>query len=559
MKEYTIGDLLASDKLPGLRLAAGQAAVGNRIGNVNTIDNIDSYDWLRAGDLILTTGFIYKDDPAQLTDMVERLSRINCAGLGFKTKRYFDTIPRQMLDKADERGFPILEIPLKYALSDVSGEVSNALRSMEDTYFTQYLSIHNSFNECVLSGGGAGDLVRRLFDFVQIPIALVDSRWHVLSFRDGHGDLAALDLKKFTFPKEFLNSIPSQPIGKTKIITRMLRAGDGEYVVRIAQLDDASTLYGFVLAIETSRKMDWLDFVALEAATVPLVLESVKAKQISEVKHQLRQDFFDDLLQGRLESANAVSSLAEIHNMDIKKTYMCMVIRLDGNPGLDAGELGRNRLLKIKEDIKYTVERLSKQHDLSSVAIHRSDTIIAFICVPDARRHQRSWEILEGLPEELAEEIQRTYPIRLKIGVGTPTEDFLNLRSSFVQASEALRLAEKNDRFAAGYYENFMVDQLIGAIPDREILEQFAELSLGALRQYDADHGTNLVRTLEIYFECNGNVSIAAKKLFLHRNSLIYRMDRIKEVLNSELKDASELLTLQVGLRVLKVLESDPG
>ena len=107
-----------------------------------------------------------------------------------------------------------------------------------------------------------------------------------------------------------------------------------------------------------------------------------------------------------------------------------------------------------------------------------------------------------------------------------------------------------------GYYENYIVDQLINSVKDRDILNSFAEMSLGPLRKYDKEHGTNLVQTLAVYFDCNGNVSIAAKKLFLHRNSLIYRMDRIKEVLNTDLRNPTELLTLQVGLRVLWVLEN---
>lgn len=49
MKEYAIADLLSSDKLPGLQLVAGKGGAGRRIGNVNTIENMDSFDWLRAG------------------------------------------------------------------------------------------------------------------------------------------------------------------------------------------------------------------------------------------------------------------------------------------------------------------------------------------------------------------------------------------------------------------------------------------------------------------------------------------------------------------------------
>ena len=145
----------------------------------------------------------------------------------------------------------------------------------------------------------------------------------------------------------------------------------------------------------------------------------------------------------------------------------------------------------------------------------------------------------------MAEEIGKGFETDFSIGIGTPIEDYLNLRASYYQANEAIRHVRGGETGAVCYYEDFMVDQLIDSIPDKDILETFARMSLGALCEHDREHGTNLVRTLELYFECNGNVSIAAKKLFLHRNSLIYRMDRIKEILNSDLKNPTELLTLQ--------------
>lgn len=557
MKEYAIADLLSSDKLPGLQLVAGKGGAGRRIGNVNTIENMDSFDWLRAGDFLLTTGYIYKDDPGQLLYMIERLAQINCAGLGFKTLRYFDALPPELLRRAEQLDFPIVVIPLKYSLADVSNEIADHLRGVEDSWFSQYLSIHNSYNECVLSAGGAKGILDTLHDFIKIPVVLVDSRWRILSVCDPRGDIAGLKLKQRGFPQPFMDSVPQKMAGRTKILTRTLADERGELVVRIAQLEDVSSVYGYVLAFETERRMDWMDFVAFESATIPLVIERVKAKQINEVKHQLRQDFFDDLLQGRIDSVNAASNLAEIHHMDIKKTYMCMVIRLEeNNHDAQDGEDLRNRFLKMKNEILYAIDKEALKHGLTIVSIHRSNLIISFILVPDGMKNAHTWEILEGFPETVAEEIGKGFETDFSIGIGTPIEDYLNLRASYYQANEAIRHVRGGETGAVCYYEDFMVDQLIDSIPDKDILETFARMSLGALCEHDREHGTNLVRTLELYFECNGNVSIAAKKLFLHRNSLIYRMDRIKEILNSDLKNPTELLTLQVGLRVLKVLES---
>ena len=155
----------------------------------------------------------------------------------------------------------------------------------------------------------------------------------------------------------------------------------------------------------------------------------------------------------------------------------------------------------------------------------------------------------------IAAQIAEMGSYKFTIGIGMPIDDYLNIRKSYIQANEAIRYLNNSDESAVCFYEDCIVDQLIDSVNDRQVLESFEKLSLGKLLDYDKTHGTNLIETLEVYFEHNGNVSTAAKKLFLHRNSLIYRIDKIKEILNSDLKNSTELLALQVGLRVMKILK----
>lgn len=554
--EYSVAKLLASENLSGLILASGRENVNNQISNVNTIDNLDVFDWLKAGDFLLTTGFLYKDNPIKLAETVETLARIGCAGLGIKTERFFGALPREVVRLADDLAFPIIEIPLKYSLADIANTITDGIRSNDESRFAKYLSVHNTFNECVLNGGGMKALIDALYGYVHNPVILLDSRWRALASCDPDGELEQLNLKNMVFPESFIESIPDKLIGKTKLLTRTLSDGGKDIVARIAILEDGSTNYGYIIVFEINHRLDWMEFVALESAAVPLVVERIKAKQISELKHQLRQDFFDDLLYGRISSVNAVSSLAELHHMDIKKTYMCMVMRLEEGYNSDEFEQTRNRFIKLKNDIIYLIDKEAMSAELSVISIMRSNLIISFINVPQNKCCLHSWDILDGFPEMLSEKIRESFEIHFAIGIGIPIKDYLNLKASYFQANEAIRHANSEENGAVCYYENFMVDQLLACIPDTQILEDFARHSIGSLRDYDLEHGTNFVKTLEVYFECNANVSTASKKLFLHRNSLIYRMDRIKEILNSDLKNPTELLALQVGLRVQKILET---
>ncbi len=87
-------------------------------------------------------------------------------------------------------------------------------------------------------------------------------------------------------------------------------------------------------------------------------------------------------------------------------------------------------------------------------------------------------------------------------------------------------------------------------------LEPFRDLIL-PLVDYDRKRGSGLVRTLAVYFETGANASEAADRLFLHRNSLLYRLERIQALTGLDLREPESMLVLQLGLLALRRGERD--
>lgn len=80
--------------------------------------------------------------------------------------------------------------------------------------------------------------------------------------------------------------------------------------------------------------------------------------------------------------------------------------------------------------------------------------------------------------------------------------------------------------------------------PDLNIFRSLVE----PLEAYDREHGSDLVRTLRAFFVANANASETADRLYLHRNSMTYRLSRIQELTGLDLKDYRARLALQLGL-----------
>lgn len=88
---------------------------------------------------------------------------------------------------------------------------------------------------------------------------------------------------------------------------------------------------------------------------------------------------------------------------------------------------------------------------------------------------------------------------------------------------------------------------LLQELAEGSALEPFGAL-VSPLREHDRARGSDLVRTLKTYFATGTNASEAADRLFLHRNSMLYRLERIKALTGLDLKDDRVALALQLGL-----------
>ncbi|QYJ15702.1 hypothetical protein Rxycam_01529 [Rubrobacter xylanophilus DSM 9941] len=75
---------------------------------------------------------------------------------------------------------------------------------------------------------------------------------------------------------------------------------------------------------------------------------------------------------------------------------------------------------------------------------------------------------------------------------------------------------------------------------------------LGPLEAHDREHNGDLLRTLRVYLACGGNVSRTADRLYLHRNSIPYRLERIRSVVGLDLNDDRVRLALQLGILAME-------
>ena len=549
MPLLTIREVVEDTSLENLRLVTGHLRQDNEIHNVNIIDNPDAFDWFTAGDFLLTTGFVFKDDVESQRRLIRELAEINCAGLGVKVKRYWDEIPPTMIEIANELNFPILEIPYIYSLAHVSNVINDILFQRESSRLKKYQRIHEAFRKCALSGGDIQEIARLSATIVNNPVIMVDDKFNLLTYWDLEGnphplhEYLTLRGREQPFDPEFIASIPTDVRYLTLSVKRQITRGDAVIICRIKPIVFSSTIYGYTLVWETMKKMEQLHYVALESAAHLAAMELFKLKQVEEARNRERQDFFQDLIEGKILSMNALRNLATTHGFDPDRSHMVFVLQME-EASSERLKLAMERIVQLSADHGYTVQ-----------VVVRNDHLLTFVPLKQSagvnvlNKHIRQY--FERLHLQLQQEVPNYY-----LGVSDICVDFMSIRKSIMLAYDVLNIIKKGQiRF--GFFHDLVSYHLFDTEVDPLAMQTFFNETLGPLADYDRQYDSELLSTLEVYFDCNCNITQAAQRLYRHRNTLIYRLDKIKEILETNLSNPEENFNYQMAFKMYKLLQAN--
>ena len=130
-----------------------------------------------------------------------------------------------------------------------------------------------------------------------------------------------------------------------------------------------------------------------------------------------------------------------------------------------------------------------------------------------------------------------------------------DIAHSYQEAQDAIafgKMVQKQDTLMA--YADLGIFRLLCKFTERASLKEYIPESLIKILQHDKEKHSSLLKTLEIYLECNNNATKAANKLYIHYKTILYRLDRIQEISGVNLEDKEDRLQIEMGLKILHLL-----
>jgi sugar diacid utilization regulator len=386
------------------------------------------------------------------------------------------------------------------------GTVGALQRSME---------IHARLTAVAVSGEGRDGIARAVHELTGLPVAI----------EDRYGNLRAWagPNRPDPYPKDAAVRREQLLRGARRSI-RPIR--DGGRLLALAH--PQGDILGVIVLVDPAGTAGEHELMALDHGATILAMELARVRSLAESELRIRRDLVDELLTGTDEESTLTRAIAL--GYDLQRPHRVLVI--EGH--------GRSR---DNDAFFQAVRHAAREEPAGTLLVARGAQVVLLAdCEAD-------WESMRNSV------IRELGGGRARIGVGERCERIVDFPRSYRQARLAMRLlaaAEWDDRVVR--FDDLGVYRLLIGNEDLGEVERFVQRWIGTLLAYDQQRGADLVRTLSHYLDRGGSYEATASALIVHRNTLKYRLQRIRQITGLDLSDPDVCFNLSLATRAWHTL-----
>ena len=471
-------------------------------------------------------------------DILRHASRTQAAAVVLS-----DTPSPATIAEANGYRIPLLVLPANSSIRVVEQAVVSLLVDRKGQLEQRGAQIYRQLARISSNNGGMSELVNAMSRLADKSVVIQDKRLRVLySVRQPGLDGSWRDVERFltrhdNLPTEFQDRYRVSEIDSAVLMQSIPTPGLARLVSPVVAGDIGR---GYLSIIGADTDLDDVDTLVAEHGAAACALEMAKAKAVSDTEKRLRGTFLDRLLSGDVSQQEAVNQ-GERFNHDMNVTHTAIVLAWLGEqtPSVRRLESLVKGVLLQSRTRALVWQREREQEVLVFFAPDETNPVDSGLALAQEFRSQASLQYGGA---------------RVAVGMGQTARDVSSWRNSYRDARQALDLARRLQTDIPLYIGDLGVFQLVLSLSDRDRLIEFCDRNLGQLREYDHRQHADLVKTLEAFFHCNGNLSLTAETLIVHRNTLLYRMNRIEEIAGIDMKRPETRLALHLALTIRRLL-----
>lgn len=515
--KLTVGDILSRPNFKDAKVVAGEKGLNGLIRWVHIMEVTEIGHLLNGNELILTTGLGWKESGAASLDLLKQLIDKKVSGLCVELGTYIPAIPESMIELANKHDFPIIVFTNQVRFIDITQDLNALFIEAHYKTMINLESVSNQFNRLLLSKDGFKRILRLLHQFLNVQVAYVPTEGQIEFYppveRSQENEL--IKSIKQAQPQNVIHSV-------TKSASKPIQA--------------LGHKFADLIILSKGQILTDFDYLVLDRAATALSQDQLRLLYVEEKRKHHENRWLLEWIKGEHQKEDVEQYISSLDpSLKLNGCVVC-ICKMD--------------LQEHEQDFTYfsmIFRTIFEQHGFFSLVSYEQNNLV-FALINTRNKLDWKTRLSEALSKMKKTDLMKN-PIsdRISFGIGKLI-GLDELHVSYDMAKETLYIQRKTGNNHVFFYEDLYVYRLISKLNKDSSLVAFIEDYIGPVIQYDKEKNGQMLETLKVFLEVNGSKKDAAEKLFIVRQTLYHRIEKLKELLGGDFMEAEKRLAIEFAL-----------
>lgn len=508
----TVKELLETEEFRDFKVIAGEQGLDRKVSSVTVMDAPDIYQWLRGGEILMTTGYLWRNDISFLEELIRKIDEVHAAALFIKLGRFVDTLPQTVYALAEALRFPIIHMPMQCAFTDVINPVLSKL-VLEQTRIIEYSNqIHQTFIDLTIEGKGISEIVEKVSELLETDVVYID----------------------------MLGLLQQQTIMEDAVMR------DEAYTKFPIQYN--RKVYGYIVCQAREDALNEYHHIILEHAATIIKLQIQQKISNMEIETRYRDQFVRDIIYNNIKSREELEYRGKNYHWSFEGRYRVIIFDIDQLKSQysqnNKDEINEKAARVLAYAIHYFEQTISPAmyscfSDHAVLVVHENDIV---------RK-----ESYHAMLEKVTAATKRQMGDTISIILGSEKNNILKVHKSYQETMYVKRLIEhRTDRGIIVWYEDMGLYRLMDMMKDDMVMKRHSYDLLDKLEQYDDENHGEYKHTMEMLVLHNWNIKETAESMYMHYNTVKNRYHKLEEILGMDFEKMQDRVLVELAVRYEK-------
>lgn len=521
--KLTVSDILKRKHFEHIQIIAGHQGLHRTVKWVHVVEVTKISNLLKGKELILSTGVGWKENKELFISFVQQLIECDASGLCVEIGTYASSIPQEVIDLANEYQFPIILFLKEVPFVEITQDIHTYLINQHYQIISNLESYSQELNKKLLSIDHYDEILKFLHHYLGHQV--------IFRINGKEVELVPKYVKRSDAEQQLLDSASAlHPQQKTA--SQSIQILGNEY----AELS----------IVSIDKEISEFDLLILDRTATALAQHLLRDLYVEEKKRAQEHEWLKGWLEGE-HTSEAIFDYLTDHEAELRpKGGLVIICRFKSS----------KQYLNL--DITYfklLCRTIFEQQGFSAFPVDFRNSVV-FIMVN--KRDIKTWKsrMKMGIKYLLESDFVNKKRIpKFLIAVGKFVENLSHMDKSYRTALETIKIQNQLGEKANSYfYEDLHIYRIISLIHKCSDLHEVVMEYLEPVIQYDKKYNGKLMETLKVYLECNGSKKETAKRLFVVRQTLYHRIQKLEKLLGDDFMNPEKRLAIEFMIKAYEYL-----